>query len=151
MTRLLVALALVAGFAPPVMAMSDAECDALWRKADVNSDGLLTEGESERYLAAMRTRNREVPASNNLSMEAFRASCLADDFKSADRDPGAPLKGANSFTEGQAKDRALAAGFTEISPLKKDEDGIWRGSAKDGSNSVSIAIDYKGNVVGQVQ
>ena len=50
--------------------------------------------------------------------------------------PGAPLKGANSFTEGQAKDRALAAGFTSVSgPLDKDGAGIWRGNAmKDGQD-----------------
>jgi putative membrane protein len=68
-------------------------------------------------------------------------------FKAAVTDPGAPLKGANSFTEGQARDRALARGFTEVTGLKKDDDGIWRGSASMDGKSVGVAIDYKGNVV----
>ena len=41
-------------------------------------------------------------------------------------DAGAPLKGANSFTEGEAKDRAVAQGLMSVGALKKDDDGIWR-------------------------
>ncbi len=66
-------------------------------------------------------------------------------------DEPAPLKGANSFTEGEAKSRAEAHGFTEIKDLKKDDDGIWRGRATQQGKSVEIAIDYKGNVVPATQ
>ena len=65
----------------------------------------------------------------------------------AKSDPNAPLPGANSFTEAQASDRAIAAGFTPTTGLKKDDKGVWRGTASDGNKSVAIAIDYKGNVV----
>ena len=62
-------------------------------------------------------------------------ACQSDIFMAKAPEPGAPLKGANSFTEGQAKDRALAAGFTSVSSLVKDGDGIWRGTAmKDGKS-----------------
>ena len=62
------------------------------------------------------------------------------------------MKGANSFTEGQAKDRAIAhGGVDSVSDLKKDDDGIWRGTASQGGKSVQIAVDYKGNVVTTVQ
>ena len=64
-------------------------------------------------------------------------------------DAGAPLKGANSFTEGQAKDRAVSHGFTNVSALAKDADGIWRGTAQLDGKPVKLAVDYKGNVVGQ--
>jgi putative membrane protein len=64
-------------------------------------------------------------------------------------DAGAPLKGANSFTEGQAKDRAASHGFTNVSALTKDGDGIWRGTAQMDGKAVNLAVDYKGNVVGQ--
>ena len=67
----------------------------------------------------------------------------------AKADAGAPLKGANSFTEGQAKDRAVANGATEIAELKKDDNGVWRGVAKHDGKSGEVAIDYKGNVVFQ--
>jgi hypothetical protein len=38
-----------------------------------------------------------------------------------------------------------------VSDLKKDDDGIWRGTASQGGKSVQIAVDYKGNVVTTVQ
>jgi hypothetical protein len=111
---------------------------------------VLTDAEASRYVAAMRVHNRTVPPDNRITGAAFKQACLVDDFKTAKADPNAPLKGANSFTEGQAKDRAAAAGFTSVSELKKDEDGIWRGSAMQDGKTMSVAVDYKGNVVSQV-
>ena len=58
-----------------------------------------------------------------------------------------PLKGANSFTEAQVKDRIEAAGYTQVSALLKDQDGIWRANAIKGGASVRIAFDFKGNIV----
>jgi putative membrane protein len=60
---------------------------------------------------------------------------------------GAPIPGANSFTEDQAKSRIQDAGFAEVSNLKLDDQGIWRGQASKGGKSVSVALDYQGNVV----
>ena len=74
------------------------------------------------------------------------SACKDDVFIAKAPDAAAPLKGSNSFTELQAKDRALAAGFTAISSLVKDGDGIWRGSAMKDGKSTRIAVDYKGNV-----
>ena len=62
-------------------------------------------------------------------------------------DPNAPLAGANSFTENQAKERIEKAGFTQVSGLKKDDNGIWRGSAMMGGAKTNVALDYRGNVV----
>jgi opacity protein-like surface antigen len=61
--------------------------------------------------------------------------------------PGAPAAGSNSFTEGQAKSRIEAAGFSNVSGLSKDKDGIWRGKASRGGATVNVALDYQGNVV----
>lgn len=58
-----------------------------------------------------------------------------------------PAAGANSFTEGQAKSRIEAAGFTNVSDLQKDDKGIWRGRAQRGGQQVSVALDFQGNVV----
>jgi hypothetical protein len=63
------------------------------------------------------------------------------------RTAATPAEGANSFTEGQAKSRIEAAGFTNVYDLQKDEKGIWRGRAQQGSQQVSVALDYQGNVV----
>ena len=43
----------------------------------------------------------------------------------------------------------MAAGFTSVSSLVKDGDGMWRGSAMKDGKSVKVVIDFKGNVVTQ--
>lgn len=63
--------------------------------------------------------------------------------------PGAPVAGANSFTEGQAKSRIEARGYTNVSDLKKDDSGVWRGKATKGGKSVDVSLDFQGNVVGK--
>jgi hypothetical protein len=61
--------------------------------------------------------------------------------------PGAPAVGANSFTRSQAISRIRKAGYTRVSNLVKDKDGIWRGKAVKGNTTVPVALDYQGNVV----
>ena len=61
--------------------------------------------------------------------------------------PGAPAAGANSFTETQAKSRIEKAGYSNVSALSKDKDGIWNGKASKGATSVDVGVDYQGNVV----
>jgi hypothetical protein len=61
--------------------------------------------------------------------------------------PGAPAAGANSFTEGQAKSHIESAGYSNVSGLIKDKDGIWRGKASKAGATVDVALDYQGNVV----
>ena len=64
-----------------------------------------------------------------------------------ENNPGAPAAGANSFSEAQAKSRIEGAGYSNVSGLVKDKDGIWRGKASKGSATVNVALDYQGNVV----
>jgi len=61
--------------------------------------------------------------------------------------PGAPVAGANSFTEGQAKSRIESKGYTNVSGLKKDDKGVWRGTAMRDGKSVDLSLDFEGNVV----
>lgn len=65
---------------------------------------------------------------------------------SANRQALGPVKGANSFTEGEAKSRIENNGFTNVAGLKKDDDGIWRGRAMRAGQQVEVALDYQGNV-----
>ena len=58
-------------------------------------------------------------------------------------------KGANSFTEGEAQSRLAKAGFTDAKNLKKDSDGIWRGTAMRGGQQINVGLDFKGNVSAQ--
>jgi putative membrane protein len=68
---------------------------------------------------------------------------------SSDTDDAAPVPGANSFTEDQAKTRIQEAGYSDVSGLAKDDKGIWRGQAKKDGKGVPVALDFKGNVTSQ--
>lgn len=63
--------------------------------------------------------------------------------------PTAPVEGANSFTESQAKERIEKAGYSDVTGLKLDDKGIWQATAMKDGKSVSIGLDYQGNVVAQ--
>ena len=152
MKKIAVVVALAAmSFAVPSLAATDAECQDLWKKADANSDGVLSDRESVRYVALMRVGNRTMATEGRITQSEFMDACKADVYAARKPDEGAPLKGANSFTEGQAKDRAIAQGVDSVADLKKDDDGIWRGTGTQGGKSVQIAVDYKGNVVTTAQ
>jgi hypothetical protein len=60
--------------------------------------------------------------------------------------PAAPLPGANSFMEPQARKLIESKGFSDVSALVNDSQGVWRGTAKNGSGKVRVTVDYKGNV-----
>ena len=58
----------------------------------------------------------------------------------------APVAGANSFTEGQAKSRIEEAGYAGVKDLRKDDNGVWRGKATKGGATTDVSIDFQGNV-----
>jgi hypothetical protein len=133
----------------PAFAMTETECADMWLQADANADGTLAVTESERYPAWMRMAEKPMAADSTMTEAMFKENCMADVFATAKVDEGAPLEGANSFTEDQAKDRVIAAGMTAPSVLTKDDKGIWRGTATEGGKSMQVAVDFKGNVVAQ--
>ncbi len=63
--------------------------------------------------------------------------------------PGAPVAGANSFTEGQAKARIESLGYSNVTELQKDANGIWRGKGMKDGKSSSVNLDFQGNVTAQ--
>jgi hypothetical protein len=126
----------------PTFARTEHDCDLAWATADTNKDGFLTAEEGSRYFAALGLGDKSL-ADGKLSKSDFMAHCLAGRF---DARP-APRKGANSFTEGEAKERILTRGYRNVSGLKMDTDGIWRGTAELNGVKVNVAVDYMGNVV----
>ena len=52
----------------------------------------------------------------------------------------------NSFTEGQAKSRIESNGFASVSELRKDDQGVWRGKAVKDGKTVTVSLDFQGNV-----
>ncbi|OLP62762.1 hypothetical protein BJF93_21540 [Xaviernesmea oryzae] len=61
--------------------------------------------------------------------------------------PTAPVEGANSFTETQAKERIEAAGYTQLDGLMLDDKGIWQAKAMKDGKPTAVSMDYQGNVV----
>ena len=66
---------------------------------------------------------------------------------SSNRQVTAPVAGRNSFTEGEAKSRIEKMGFSNVSNLKKDDTGVWRGRATKDGKTVDVSLDYQGNVI----
>ena len=67
--------------------------------------------------------------------------------RSEGNNPGAPVAGANSFTEGQAKSRIESNGYSNVTALQKDDAGVWRGKAQKDGKPVEVSLDFQGNVV----
>ena len=91
-----------------------------------------------------------IPAMAQQSPPANRdANTPAVNTPNSPPNPGAPVAGANSFTEGQAKSRIEDRGFKNVSDLKKDDQGVWRGKADQNGKAVNVSVDFQGNVVAQ--
>ncbi|MBV9991971.1 MAG: hypothetical protein JOZ72_11855 [Alphaproteobacteria bacterium] len=58
----------------------------------------------------------------------------------------APVKGANSYTQSEAQSRIAAMGYSHVSGLQKDGNGVWRATATKGGHRVHVSLDYQGNV-----
>jgi hypothetical protein len=58
----------------------------------------------------------------------------------------APVAGKDSFTRAEAKSHIEAKGYTDVTSLKKGDDGVWRGMASKDGKSGPVTLDYQGNV-----
>jgi hypothetical protein len=92
--------------------------------------------------AAISTVGVAQPANRDANTPAVNAP-------NAPPNPGAPVAGANSFTEGQAKSRIESNGYANVGELRKDDQGVWRGKAMKDGKSVSVSLDFQGNVTAQ--
>lgn len=126
-------------------AAPDGDCAEQWKSADGNADGVLEGREADRYLAYYRMRAQVPPQGDRISQSEFMRACREDVFIAKAPEVGASLKG-EGMTEAEAKDRARAAGFSAVSSLVKNGDGVWRGSAMRDGKSTKIVVDHKGNV-----
>lgn len=89
------------------------------------------------------TTDRSGATTPNRGTEGGQRAVTLD---SGTRMSAAPVPGANSFTEGQARGRIEEAGFSNVSELRLDDQGIWRGRAMREGRQVGVALDYQGNV-----
>src|SRR4051812_24798656 len=89
-------------------------------------------------LAATPAAAQNPPAQSGPNNNAINSS--------GQNNSNAPVAGRNSFTEGQAKSKIEQAGYTNVSELKKDDNGVWRGKASKGGSTTSVSVDFQGNV-----
>lgn len=89
-------------------------------------------------LAATTASAQNLPAQSGPNNNAVNSS--------GQNNSNAPVAGRNSFTEGQAKSKIEEAGYTSVTELKKDDDGVWRGKASKGGSSAAVSVDFQGNV-----
>ena len=59
---------------------------------------------------------------------------------------GATQNTAAITTEAQAKAKIESSGFSNVTALTKDNEGIWHATAMKGGSSVKVALDAQGNV-----
>ena len=88
---------------------------------------------------ANSAQNQNPPANQGPGNPAVRTT--------AGNSAGAPVAGANSFTEGQAKARIESRGYSSVTNLTKDDTGVWRGKAQKDRIPVDVSLDFQGNVV----
>jgi hypothetical protein len=91
--------------------------------------------------AGANAQNQNPPAANGPQNSAINTA------NSSNQQVTAPVAGRNSFTEGEAKSRIEKMGFTNVSDLKKDDQGVWRGQATKNGQTADVSVDYQGNVV----
>jgi len=103
--------------------------------------------------AALAQTSTQAPASQNSAPQNQDSSKAGGSNPAVNVKPagspestGALQPGANSFTEGQARSRIEAQGFKNVSELRKDEQGYWRGKAMRDGASTNVMLDFKGNV-----
>lgn len=67
---------------PALAAMSQAECEALWKKADVNADGNVAGAEAKMYTEAMTGANMKTKDATGEKIEAdeFLKACQEGTF-----------------------------------------------------------------------
>ena len=90
-------------------------------------------------VGAAHAQSPNPPAQSGPNNPAVNTTCATNSNQ--------PVAGANSFTEGQAKSRLEDSGYKNVSELKKDDNGVWRGKAMKDGKPVTVSLDFQGNVI----
>ncbi len=98
---------------------------------------------------AVTTPGMTMPGVGRDSGTGTNSSTPAVQTDSSRRNTSAPVPGANSFTEGQARSRMEEAGYSNLTGLHKDDQGVWRGRGMHAGRSSDVSLDYQGNVTGR--
>ena len=99
----------------------------------------------------MRVGNRTIATEGRITQAEFMDACKADVYARASRRRRAAEGRQQLHRRAGQGPRHRPRRCRQRSDLKKDDDGIWRGTGTQGGKTVQIAVDYKGNVVTTAQ
>ena len=129
---------------PPAATMQDSTRPGSRDMSPADRAGTAATQDNTRAANPAGTPNdRSVATTVGPSTEGGQSAVRIDD---GTRTAATPQPGANSFTEGQARSRIEAAGFSDVTELQKDDQGIWRGRGTRDGRQVGVALDYTGAV-----
>jgi hypothetical protein len=77
---------------------------------------------------------------------AQRSGTSINPNASAPRSDTGLARGANSFTQGQARRRIEDHGYTNVRQLHKDQNSVWQAEAAKDGRQVKVGLDFRGNV-----
>lgn len=80
-----------------------------------------------------------------LAMVLF-ATLLAASPAPAETLSATPPSATVQLTEGQARNRIEATGYTQVSGLRLDEQGLWHGRAARNGDPREVSLDAQGNL-----
>lgn len=147
--KLTLATLLVACLATPALAESEEECRARWLTADVDGNGALDQLDSAEYLKILGAKG---PVSRDDFIKRCQSGAFAalakpnnvsetKDLGKGDITPGPAL------TKEDALKKLKASGFGDVTDLKVDSKGVWRGTGVANGKSVGVAVDPQGDIV----
>lgn len=147
-----ISAAFILSLTPAIAGQTESgDCFMQWKNADADRNGVIDNGETS--------------ATQGTTRDQFLASCVKG--AKVDTPPGQPsqagakddfykdlgkgdlTKGKNPFTEADARKRLETLGFGEVTDLKLDDKGIWRGTAVSKGERTAVGLDAQGDVVAQ--
>jgi hypothetical protein len=161
-----VAAAALVSVGNPAAAAPQEACLSMWKTADVDANGALTQAEDKAgYIAAAKQAGRELADPPVISRDEFVALCGEDVFaglaggnkavaapgpaSSQDLGKGDITPSTKALSEADAKKKLTASGFREIEDLALDQGGVWRGTAVANGQRQDVAIDGQGDIVAE--
>ncbi len=130
----------------------DDDCFVQWKGVDADRNGVIDKAEAgsqpegttrDQFLAscAQGAKLQQPPGKPS-------EAGIKDDFYK-DLGKGDLTKGKNPFSEEEARKRFETLGFGEVTDLKLDDKGIWRGTAVSKGERMPVGLDAQGDVVAQ--
>ncbi len=95
---------------------------------------------------AMKTLCLALLCSAMITGVAMAQSSTATPRPGPDSDQNAPLPGVGPLTEGEARTRLQAGGYTSVDEFKDDGKGVWTGKAMHHGQQVTVSIDDTGTI-----